>query len=94
MRFAAFSAEKREKMHIQDFRERQPSADDLSTIQDLHSRGWKTSAIASGIEMNARTVIKAIRGLEKPKPTSKENIAEEEIDHAMRGRTQTVGGRF
>jgi hypothetical protein len=83
-------------MDIQDFRKREPSADDLNTIRDLHSRGWKAPAIASGIEMNVRTVKQAIRGLEqpKPKPTRKENIAEEEIDQAMRGRTQIVGGRL
>jgi hypothetical protein len=48
---------------VEQMRNRVPSEGDLATIQDLHSKGWKAPAIASGIEMNVKAVRKAIRKL-------------------------------
>jgi hypothetical protein len=48
---------------VEAIRNRVPTENDLATIQDLKCKGWKAPAIASGIEMNVKTVRKVIRKL-------------------------------
>jgi len=48
---------------VEAMRNRFPTESDRATIQDLHGKGWKAPAIASGIEMNVKTVRKVIRQL-------------------------------
>jgi hypothetical protein len=72
---------------IQELRKRQPSEEDLKTIAELKKQDWKATQIASGIEMEVKTVRKVIKGLDIRPETP-----EQRMDLKMRGRVLMSGG--
>lgn len=71
----------------QEMRQRHPSEEDLKTIGELKSRNWPATRIASGIEMEVKTVRKAIKGMDIQPETR-----EQKLDREMRGRVLMSGG--
>jgi DNA-binding NarL/FixJ family response regulator len=57
------SQQVRERHHnwVQEMRDRQPNENEVQTILNLKGQGWKAPAIASGLELNLKTVRKLIR---------------------------------
>lgn len=62
---------------------RKASESDLKNIVELKKAGWKATEIASGLEMDVRTVRKAIKQLE-----IKPEASQERLDREMVGRVQ------
>jgi hypothetical protein len=72
---------------IQELRKRQPSEEDLKTIAELKRQNWKATQIASGIEMDVKTIRKALKRLDIRPETP-----EQKLDREMRGRVLMSGG--